>query len=149
MGSILPGITNSSLVASKHFTKWTLIGFLLFYFYFVVILMYMEPTPSNETFCHPNMLFRLTTTGLASVALRTVEEGSKGLFPHDLTTAVSNAHVPKPRPPTALCHPHCELGTPDSWCQLLPLPACLRWASALLWPVAQEPFWPTSPSCAD
>lgn len=91
------------------------------------------------------MLFRLTATGPASVALRTVEEGSEGLFPHDLTTAVSNAHVPKPRPPAALCHPHCELGTPASWCQLLPLPACLRWPSALLWPVAQEPFGPRHP----
>lgn len=40
----------TSLVASKHFPKWTLIGFLLFYFYFVVILMYRKPTPSNETF---------------------------------------------------------------------------------------------------
>lgn len=42
----------TSLVASKHFPKWALIGFLLFYFYFVVILMYREPAPSNETFYH-------------------------------------------------------------------------------------------------
>lgn len=42
----------TSLVASKRFPKWALIGFLLFYFYFVVILMYREPAPSNETFYH-------------------------------------------------------------------------------------------------
>ena len=42
----------TSLVAFKLFPKWALIGFLLFYFYFVVILMYREPAPSNETFYH-------------------------------------------------------------------------------------------------
>lgn len=42
----------TSLVASKHFAKWILIVFLLFYFYFVGILIYRELTPSNETFCH-------------------------------------------------------------------------------------------------
>jgi hypothetical protein len=40
----------SKTIISKHFTKWTLIDSLQFYFYFVVILMYGEPTLSNETF---------------------------------------------------------------------------------------------------
>lgn len=54
--------------AAQHVTARTLTDFLQFYFYFIVISMYGEPSLPNETFGHKGLLFSLTATAAASAA---------------------------------------------------------------------------------